>query len=395
MFHLFKRVYLSFDDYIDKSKNRIVISKDNGFDSSGEVKFIFGNTLLEYSTSISELIGPEKKYKNLLQFFEMLNKTTDETNKRLIVYCDLDTFLELSISWIKIILPNADAEVSYGIISSNIFQTKMFGTSELYNSTRMYSIDFEEKKISYETFAEKFNLVNVQKGDYLSFLNSIKKYLSLEFIVSSYLYNNSFKEELKEVALNKLQIGMQQFMYEGKMFILENILNKDVFDLFESNVVYNVNNLKEIENDPTFDIWFDENIWQMKMVGVPNFVSSIKFDTITDAQFEKFSKHLKVWTDVFNNTACKPSQLQPNVDLDSFLQSKLNCLKICRKNSLSDEDLNMLLSLSTDLNSPRPCDSFSIFEWVENEKYNVYLIETIRQAYIKNEKEKLKKYLIG
>lgn len=394
MLHLFKRVYLSFEDYIDKSKNRVVISKENGFDLSFESKAVFDAELIDFSNTVSDLIGKNKKYKNLLEFFEKLNSKAEELQKRIVVYCDVDSFLTLSISWLKIILPNCNVQTAYSIVYSNIFQSRMFGTSEVYNNTRTYSANFEKNNVTFEEFKIVYDQCVINREEFSSFITNIKEHLSIEYLIASYLYEKSCKEELKKVAVGKLEIGIQQMMYEAKMFILESLLYEDVISLFNPTVKYTIKNLSDIEKDPTFDIWFDSNIWELKSVGAPNNLSRINFKNISDKQFEKFCQHLKIWANIYNNTICKPSLVPPNVDLQQFIDVKINCLKICINGSVTDSDLDYLLLISTNLDVTRPCDTFSIFEWVENEKYNIYLIEEIRQSLAKKQFERIMPYIL-
>jgi hypothetical protein len=390
MLHLFKRVYLELDDAIDLNVDRYVISETNGVGMLNDLDNVVYGKLLGYSKTVGDLIGTDKDFDNLLQFLNRLNNDT-ATYGKIIIYCDKVTYMYLSISWLKIILPNLDIDTAYGIVSSNMFQTKMFGTSKYVPFARSYRLTQEEFYVSQQEFSAVYSSITIDRTLYLSFVNLVKSGLSIEFLLASFWYNGDCNTELKQVANHKLSIGMQVFLTECKTFIIENLLNKQIINQFSPTVDYDLSNLHSVIEDPAFDIWFEPSIWQCALLTQANSNSNIMFANITPSQYDKFVQHTKIWINTYNNTACKPETFPTNVDLEAWASSKAKSLKMCMSGTITNSDLLSLLEQFTvppeDL--VLACDSAQIFEWVDRDKFNKFLVEFVRQAQMANNKSKL------
>ena len=142
MLHLFKRVYLASDHRIDLSVNRIVISEEHGHRMLHEAESFNTGKLIDYDLSLDNMIGSDQRYSNDLDFFLKLNSKSEEYGK-IVVYCDLPTYLTLSITWLKIILPNITLDGAYKIIRSNVFYDKMFGSTHRFDFKRPYEKIYE------------------------------------------------------------------------------------------------------------------------------------------------------------------------------------------------------------------------------------------------------------
>ena len=57
MLHLFKKVYIEFDTRMSVDHDRIVISEEMGYPMHDELGKIAGGVLINYGTSIDEVIG--------------------------------------------------------------------------------------------------------------------------------------------------------------------------------------------------------------------------------------------------------------------------------------------------------------------------------------------------
>jgi hypothetical protein len=392
MFHLFKRVYVELDDAVDTSVNRIVISEINGVPLMESLSKIVPGKLILFAKSIDEIIGAEKQYQTLLNFLEYVDEESTASDRKIVIYCDRNTYLKLTTSWLKILLPNITVGSAYGIVTSYMFNTRMFGTSELVPFTRAYRMTQADYTITLEDFVTLFSNINIERDNYTSFISRLNASVSIEFLLASYWYNGSYKEELKSVAKGKVSIGMQQFLYEAKTFIVENILNTPVIERFHPQKVYDLSNLTEMFTDSAFDVWFDNSIWNVESIGMPHTYSDINYKNITAEYFNKLESHLRIWVSTYNNTACTPQNIQPGVNLEDWMTAKLRVLRMCILDEVTDSDLEFLLDQHSNFEIPAPCDTMQIFEWVETEKFNPFLITFLRKAMLARETNVLRVY---
>ena len=343
MFHLFKRVYLELDDGVDLNVNRYVISKDNGGGILNDLQYVVHAQLFGNAETLEDLIGEGKQFPNFLVFLNELNKKTDAIGK-VVVYCDKDAFLKIACTWLKVILPNVTVDDAYGIVASNLFQTRMLGTSELADFTRPYRSTMADKFVTMQEFNQYYTTTQVERSHYAGFVNLVRSGLGLEYIFASYLFNGAYKAELKQIAHNQIKVGMQLFLYECKTFIIENLLNKQVIDQFEPTVEYNTGNLEMCITDPAFDVWFEPSIWGVQSVAMPHTKSLIFFNNMTQPQIDKIVAHLAIWMQQFND-GCKPGTMSAGDEINSWFEKKVKALKLCTQDSLTDTDLNELVEI--------------------------------------------------
>lgn len=386
MLHLFKRVYLELDNSIDLNVNRYVISKENGGALLNDLQAVVYAQLLDNASTIDELIGPGKKFENFLTFLNELNRQVDVLQSSVVIYCDKEAYLQIACTWLKIVLPNITMDDAYGIVASNLFQTRMLGTSELADFTRPYRSTMVDRFVTIQEFNQYYSTISVNPALYAGFVNLVRSGLSLEFVLASYLVNGSYKEELKAVAHNQIKIGMQLFLYECKTFIIESLLNKQIIDQFSPTVEYTFSNLEQFITDPAFDVWFEPSIWGVQSVGVPHSKSLIYFDRLTNSQVDKLTAHLAIWIQQFNGGA-KPGTMGAGDDLNSWFAEKIKNLGLCRKASLSDTDLAELIAVQ--MGREGSIVEFSLFESVQQSKFSIYVTEHIRQMYIANKESRL------
>ena len=389
VFHLFKKVYLASDDVLDVNNNRIVISETNGYGMLLDLEAVAHGTLKDYATSLDELVGPGKKYENFLQFINAINHFSDEVVTKVIIYCDKAAFLAMTAHWVKILLPNATMDDAYGIVASYQFQNRMFGTSDHVSYNRSTRLNQVSEYITIQEFNQAFTTTEVNSAVYAGFVNLIKPHLSVEFILASYLSNQSCKEELRKIVYDKLKIGMQQYLFECKDFIVTNILNKPVFDKFSPTVNYSLTNLEEITRDPAFDIWFDTALWDIESIGVPSSKSKFYFERMSSSQFDKFKAHMQIYFEQ-NTIFINPTEVIGDMTWVEWIVENLN---MCRSATLSDSNLNKLVEYQLSANKPNA--QFTVFEDTEKDRYNVYILDQIKQAVATSQNNKLLPFVLA
>lgn len=387
MFHLFKKVYVAFDDAINVDEDRIVISENNGVAMLQDLAGAVDGELKAYSKSLEDLIGEGKQFDNFLLFLNFLNRHFETSNRKLIIYCDKISHQKLITTWLKILLPNVTFDSAYKILASHIFQVKMFGTSTMSTFVRPYRLTQEENYVSQQEFYSVFESISVNREIYSSFLTHVKDSISLEYTLASYLYNGSKKEELKKVALEKLRLGLQNYLLECKTYILSNLLNKTVIDKFSPTVTYNLSNLNDVVNDPAFDIWFNSSLWDYTSVTSPHTNGGFYYDRLTQSQKTKLSAHLKIYLDWYLELDREVSGLSLSDMIDKMFD-------IASKTSLTDSELELLVNYQIG-QSALVGPEFAVFETTEKDRYNIHILSEIKQLHTSNSKDSLLQYTLS
>ncbi len=390
MFHLFKRVYLDLDDAIDLNVNRYVISQENGVDILHDLAGVVHSDLIAFARNLDELIGPDKKYANFLLFLNDVNRKADSYNSRIIIYCDRDTFLKLTSKWLKIILPNATPDDAYGLVSSSMFMTRMFGISQDVSFTRPYRQTQVEHYVSPQEFHAQYNATVVEAGVYDGFVSLITPTISFEYLLASYFVNGTHKDIIKNILKTTLKDGAQQYVYEAKAFLLRQLLsNNSMADECTPTRSYDLGNLDTITLDPAFDIWFDNTLWGVEGVPVAHTSSSqFQFEKLTASQFQKLKSHLefhwkRLW--LFDDI----ETLGPRATI--WKNDVFRMLEIVISNQFTDSDLDFVIQ--TQLSGPI-ADPACQFGQIDVSKFNMPLINYITRCVLKDEKNKLNGFVL-
>ena len=198
MLHLFKRVYLSLDETLDTANHRVVVSQDYGH-AMGTDETDLG-TLLAYAGSIEDLIGTGKSFATYLDFFNYLNTTHDSMNDVVVVYADRSSFVKVGTNFFKALLPLAQLQDIYKIISFYAVRQSLLCTNSdfqglVQNYEQLKSkASFTEAEVSAEFFANRVNSI-----DFYNFFSDKRSSLSIEFITATHSYNGSCRAELLEL----------------------------------------------------------------------------------------------------------------------------------------------------------------------------------------------------
>jgi len=387
VFHLFKKIYVAFDDAINVDEDRIVISETNGVGMLQDLDNAVDGELKIYAKNLEELIGEGKQFENFLLFLNFLNRHFDTSNRKLIIYCDKVAHQKLITTWLKILLPNATFDTAYKIISSHVFQIKMFGTSVMSSFVRPYRLTQDENYSSQAEYYDVFQSINVNREVYAPFLSHIKDSFSVEYVLASYLYNGSYKEELKKIALGKLKVGMQNYLLECKTYILTNLLNKSIVNKFSPTIAYDLSNLNNAVNDPAFDVWFDRTIWDFETVTLSHSNGVFYFDRLTQSQKTKITSHLKIYFDWY-------LELGTEVSGNTLSELVDKIFDIACKDSLTDSDLELLVNCQIGQSSLIGPE-FAIFESTEKDRYNIHILTEIKQVCIDNTKDNLLQFTLS
>jgi len=265
MFHLFKKVYLDFDDKINMGYDRVICSQENG----GNIvapdldKYFYGEQIATAKTS-EELTTV--KFKSTLELLQKLNDRTDQLDKRVIIYCDKDSYYKLAIEWMKIILPNCDVDNAWKFFKSHIFKEKNFVNSRMSASTTFAhgADEWLVDKVIFEQFWSEVKVTTSTRKKFAPFLKSILTSLKVEFLLAGYLYDKRYGEELAKVISPLVKKDLEKFLYEHKEIILVHFQSPVFQKLLGCvNGPYTFDNFYDMYKDPNkyCELMFRPEIW--------------------------------------------------------------------------------------------------------------------------------------
>lgn len=354
MFHLFKKVYLDFDDKINMSYDRVICSESyGGKQDAADLSKVFYGELISSTTSIDEMIGEDKQFKTFLELMEALNDRVDQYNNRVFIYCDKETYYKLAIMWLKGILPNCTADNAWKFFKSHIFKEKNFVNSRMSASGR-FAKEVDSWYIVEQHFKTYWNETVVDdRSAYADFVDTVKENIRIEFLLAAYLYDKSYGEVLCKAISPLIKKDLEKFIYEHKEIILVHF-QRPVFQelLGVENGPYTFENFYDMVDDPAplVKLMFKPEIWgeTRSSMYAPTSSGSINMPAFTDEDIENLKAYSRItgqiWSDELwytnlrtNSEYCTQAYLRSEID-------KFDFIKFFRdKDCISVEELDSIL----------------------------------------------------
>lgn len=253
MFHLFDKVYLSFDHNLSAHESRFVISQELASDL-GSVPSPAPQHA--WSPDVAGLIGTGKSYSSELEFFKEIKNLAD--GNKLTIYCDKTAFMHLFIAWHKLLLNITN--------SNNLWNVwKQFVDKESYRSTVTQKDDyvfFNDMAVgtwNRTEFDAKFAEITVSKD--VSWNASILESLGVEYLLSTHVTNSS--TAVKTALKNKIKLLAKRVLkgeiYDTKINLVSNAFNKSLHDALSISKPETVAGLFA---NPSLAIFNNNTIWQ-------------------------------------------------------------------------------------------------------------------------------------
>ncbi len=348
MFHLFKKTYLATDQFIDKDSHRIVISSRQGFPILNNASNLFSGRLFAHGTSLSEIVGPTMVYPtfaDMLRFCSDFNTATDE---KIVIYCDPQSWMEFTSKWFKIIFKNINSDAAWKINLSYFNQAILLGIrGQKYLQDQIREFFGSLSRSEFETI---FNSSTVNNDDKQSILDNVTGFRSLEFLIGTYLYNGSYKDELKSALFLFINRATEEYAKEAWRGIQEGILNPTIQELFRLRTDYSLDNMLEMADDPAIQSLKNTNAWR-HLGGVGNVHQQMDITNYTPSQVTLLKE------------VCTAFHLTDGEYIHLFLD-------ISHRGYLIDDDLDTIIGLQRHISDPH----FRFYGARDIENLRVYLI---------------------
>lgn len=309
MFHLFKKVYLDFDDKINMSYDRVVCSKEFGaLNNAVDLSKVFYGELISTVKSVDNLIGKNKPFANLIELFEELNTRCDKFNSPIYIYCDKESYIKFAAIWLRVLLPYCDSTHAWKFIKSHLFKEKNFVNSRLSASQRFCN-NFKNwimLEVEFKHYWDEASLTSAERLEYLPFLEKIKTNLRVEFLLAGYLYDKRYGSELAKCITPLIKKDLEKFLNEHKEIILVHFQRPIFQELLEvQNGPYTFDNFYDMIDDPApcVQVMFKPEIWgeNRSSMFAESSRGNITFSAFTDDDIENIKKFSiiagKIWSD--------------------------------------------------------------------------------------------------
>jgi hypothetical protein len=376
MFHLAHKVYLCHDSMIDTNKDRVVVSRKNGYYMHEVIEQLASGKLLKASTKLDGLLSG----KDIADFFSELIEYSITTDNPLYIYADKTSLAMLQMAWFNLIFKEPTFEACVTLFKSNTFKFNMFYKG------RFSSNNGSEKRISFsysdtvlKTLYEKLPTISSSKKR--AFMARYVKYMSIEYLLASYVYNGSMKTQLKQNIIRLLRKDIEKYIYELKEIFIVHFTTRTFKDRLKLEKDYNIFNINDILSDRSkfAELFMSNRVFSVSGMDVPSSKNgkNIKLENLTEDDIVS----LKEFTVLSGTTWGEEAVYQ-------FIKSdinKLDFIDVLTLENFTDERLEDLLNAEATYEH-----AAGSFFSIDLETVNNYTIEYILDTRFKNDKENLR-----
>lgn len=360
MFHLFRKTYIEIDSFIDLNSDRIVISETNGYPVLQMLSSLYIGTAHAFGSTYADVIGEEKRFPSFLDMMQFCFNQNEANNKKIIIYCDQTAYIRIISEWYKTIFVNIDATSAYRITKANFNKEVLITHRSIQGLTDQY----ETFLPSLEVFQTTFDTIIVDEVDSYSFVNGLGNNRSVEYLLASYIYNGSHKDELKYRLWDMLNRHVEEYFKESWRSVQLNIL-KESWQTLLGTSTYTLDNIIDVLNDPILEPLKRTNAWRAAAGGtnaarIPMDLSSFTEEEI--AQVKELTH--KTWLPLLPTTPVHPAYDRDHTYID-----------IVKSPGITDEELLQILDY--ELNPP---DDLRFYSMKDEETINVYFVDWILES---------------
>jgi hypothetical protein len=327
---------------IDISFDRVVLSEKYGIKMSEQLDKVSYGELLMYADKFANL------GKSFDDFIKALNEHSSKTNKRIVIYVDNISFMELISNWLFRLFKNIDANTAWFVVDSYLKKTKKHQSWRSNHSSSQVEI---YKDVNETDFKKIFNGLVVDKID--AVYSTIKEQISLEFLIASYKYDGSNLTPLTSSLEKLLTRTLQEILLEVKHTVYKN------------------------QYKPNFNISFDETffssstLYKSELLGKVGSASNVD---IINSSAEDVKKFKDIAKQVYLNWD-KFSENSPIIN-------KLDLFDLLRA-GLTKQEVDKVLQMEKEDTS-----NVRIYSSYDEELINIYLLDYI----LNQNSEQLKSY---
>lgn len=259
MIHLFHKVFISSDESIDVKNDKIIISENN----ARQDNFMFYEDMTQTKVL---MYGRNFKVLELkpAEFFQKCLNHAVQTNNRLVIYTDSNAMVEVLAHYYSMVLVDDSKDNVKRIIKAQLFNYNMFNRSIQSQLGFSTSPNAEFTTLEMDAVLSRVYSERDQFSDY--YINKLKSYQSLEFMLASYLYNGTYKEEFKNIFSKMYLNTINGVAYDIKEAVIINMMKPRFCEAIGLSQTYTTANLEDLESDRSKvgELLFKHPAWSSK-----------------------------------------------------------------------------------------------------------------------------------
>ena len=379
MIHLIDKVYLCLDSIIDTNKDRIVVSKENGYQMHEVIDHLSTGILYKYGTSISEVF--EDSFRKIIEEVIEFSKSR---NRPFYIFADKKNLIQIQILWFKLILKSPNVQDCYNIHESNAFRYNLFQKSFYATNTQ------KNYSTSFEMFSNEYNKIkDFKETEKKSFCLKYIESLGVEYILATYCYSGKFKTQLKKSISKLLRKNLDDILLEYKGIFLGFYTNKNFANAIKLEKHYSFGDL-DIFSDKSkiAEFFLSGRLFKTKELTKATSSGNFRFEKMTEEDHETFRMFTSALGSHFTHN---DSIVTYNDGLSPILRDGYKWQFIpCVTGNFTDKILDQLIQLESDIDYPQ-----GSFYNLHLETVNGYLIQHIMKLNKENNNEELKKYILA
>jgi len=352
MLHLFNKVYLEFDDKIEINFDRVVISEKYGIQMLQLLDQVAYGTLITFGKSYDEVTNND-----FYKFIETVRDFGIASNKKIVIYCDKDSYKKFISQWFKSTLPSLNFAGFKTIVDHTVYNQRIVSNTQL---SSVYSIKLNSV---WEGLNDIENAWNTASSVNLKPLQNMN--YSYEFLISTYLSgDNSRKEELKKTLHMFLRRWFKEMFTDNRQMVLLNITNHKFLSSFDIDPqLVDITKLDPLAGIDQLESYADDEIWERN----ENAYGECKLEGLSD---EKATKLMNTLLNIFEKFE--------GMQINQTVFGIKNYVTTACAETISDEKLNDLLNYV--INNPFDTSlvprfdfenvNFTLLQHFLSEKYN-------------------------
>lgn len=381
MFHLIDRVYLAPDFMIDVHKDRIVISKENGYLMHEVIMKLSDGILFKSGKTVEEVMG-----ENYIAFFREVMEFSRNRNRSIYIYADKYSLPKIQAIWFKLMFEHIDYDTCFKIYNANIFKFNLLHKSTIYSNS---GPKYQTKFINAEAIKEELiNTPNPNIRMRRLFCIENKEFLGVEYLLANYLYNGKLKNQLKESLKRIMRKHFDSILLECKSLFLSHYTNPQFAEKINLEKRYSFHNLDIFSDESDIaEFFLSGRLYKTLEVTKYSSNSNFEFENMTEKDIET----LRMYADVlgsyysFNNSIADFNDGLSPILRDGYKWQFLDCIR----SEFTDDLLDRMINLEADLDYSNGSFYNFLLETV-----NGFTVQHILHLHKNNEKEKLKSFIV-
>lgn len=352
MLHLCKDTYIQLDLLINNNRDRIVVSQEYGNDMPEGLQILTYGTLLHNKLVLDELVGSDKVFTDYHALFRYCFNRNSQDGRTVVIYLDQVSLFKVLAAWHKILFSNISASSSFFLLKAHLQRMSLFGPRTS-REARIIFLDYLNKE---QEYLEIFNSISIDHSLSQDLINDFRNDLSIEFLLSSFYYDGSNKENLK-LSVKKIGNRMIEEQLKELLYLTyQNIMNVN-FQQHLGLQTYSIDNLQTLIDDPVLQPLIKANLWRATtdhLFPRPPFDLSTFTDQEIDGLKVLVNKIFLFFYSADTTTECN-------------LHNRYFYIDLLRDNAISDQDLETILeseknsNFETRLWASRDIDSVNHF----------------------------------